>query len=464
MDADQRRQRWLQLTQSLPLRFALVATMTLVLLLPLELVDSVVDERAARYQGVLSEIADIWGHTQTLIGPLLVVPYEYEVTQQIPYEKKDGTIEEREKVTAHQDWAVFLPDAVDVTTTIDPQYRQRGIYRSLVYKAAVDLRGQFATPDFSRFANTPTRIDWQGAFLSLGLSDTRAIDDSAALEWAGQQIGFSPGTRYDELLCSGLHAELDGQPISESKNFSIALQLRGSEGFYFTPVGRQTTARFDSTWPDPSFRGAILPTRHEIGEQGFEADWNIPHLARSYPQSWARGQDPPECQVLKDSRAGVQLFEPVDFYRTSERAIKYAVLFIGLTFLAFFLFEHTLGVRLSVIQYALVGSALALFYLLLISLAEHIGFLGAYLLASVGVVSMVAMYAKAALRSITKGLAVGSILTAIYGLLYVLLQQQDYALLLGTLLLFAVLALTMYLTRHLSRVSTAVAGPSTTAP
>ncbi len=452
MDADLRLQRWLRLSQSLTLRFALVATLTLVSLIPLQLVKSVVGERAGRYHGVLSEIAKTWGQAQTLTGPLLIVPYEYQEIRRTPFEKKDGTIEERVKNITHQDRAVFLPNLVDITNSIEPQFRHRGIYSSLVYRAAVELKGHFAAPDFSRFDKTPTRIDWDGAYLSLGLSDTGAIDGAATLTWNTRQVGFSPGARYDDLLCCGLHAEL-GQLLAaeEAGEFSISLQLRGSDSFFFTPVGRQTHAKVTSPWPDPSFSGAILPTDYETGAQGFSAEWSIPHLTRAYPQTWTVEHSQPDKSSIKCSNTGVKLFEPVDFYLTSQRAIKYAVLFIGLTFLALFLFEHALGVRLSVIQYALVGSALALFYLLLISMAEHIGFFAAYLAAASAVVVIVGLYAKAALRNSARGLAMGAVLAAIYSLFYILLQQQDYALLLGSLLLLAVLALTMFLTRKLSR-------------
>ena len=460
VDAAERRRRWHYLTTALPFRFGMIVVMTLAMLIPLEFVDSIVDERAGRYQGVLRDIAGIWGRTQTVAGPLLVVPYEYEQKKIIPFEKKNGEVEEREKIVTVRDRAVFLPEALDIKTVVDPQYRHRGIYRSLVYKAAVTVGGQFAKPDFSRFPHTPSKIDWDGAYLSLGLSDTRAINDSVALTWNDRRIGFSPGTRYTRFVATGLHAELRGFDAERAvHDFSLALNVNGSGGFYFTPVGKRTTAQVTSSWPDPSFRGSILPAEREIGADGFDASWRIPHLARAYPQSWTVRHGAPDARGVRSFNAGVQLFEPVDFYRTSERAIKYGILFIGLTFLAFFLFEYTLGVRLNVIQYALVGGALAMFYLLLISLAEHIGFLNAYMAAAAAVVVVVTLYAAAALKSFAKGAIMGVVLAATYALLYVLLQQQDYALLLGSGLLFAVLAVTMFLTRNLNRETVAPPAP-----
>lgn len=452
VEGAERRRRWERITTALPFRFGMIVVMTLTMLIPLEFVDSIVDERAGRYQGVLRDIAAIWGQTQTVAGPMLIVPYEYEEKRIIPFEKKNGEIEEREKIVTHRDRAVFLPEALDIKTVVDPQYRQRGIYRSLVYTASVAVAGRFAKPDFSRFPHTPSKIDWDGAYLSLGLSDTRAINDSVALTWNDRQIGFSPGTRYDRFVATGLHAELRGFDAARPDHaFSLSLSVNGSGGFYFTPVGKRTTAQVTSSWPDPSFRGSILPAERDIDADGFQAAWRIPHLARAYPQSWTVRHGAPDARGVRAFNAGVQLFQPVDFYRTSERAIKYGILFIGLTFLAFFLFEYTLAVRLNVIQYALVGGALAMFYLLLISLAEHIGFLNAYLAAAGAVVAVVTLYAAAALRSLAKGALMGVILVVTYALLYVLLQQQDYALLLGSGLLFGVLAVTMFLTRNLNR-------------
>ena len=281
----------------------------------------------------------------------------------------------------------------------------------------------------------------------LGLSDTRAINEVHPLIWNEIELGFSPGTRLTDLLSHGFHASLGSlNKESNSYNFSTAISVNGSEGFRFAPFGELTTVNMQSSWPHPSFKGMVLPTSYEIQNDGFTSTWSIPHLARNYPQTWVA---PNKSYNLNEFVAGVDLFEPVFLYSKVTRAVKYGILFVSLTFLTFLIFELTTQTRLHFVQYGLIGVALSLFYLVLLSIAEHLSFITAYIIAAIINIGMITAYTASALKSGSKAAIVFVLLAALYIVLYSLLQLEDYALLMGTMLLLLVLIVLMYVTRNL---------------
>jgi len=227
----------------------------------------------------------------------------------------------------------------------------------------------------------------------------------------------------------------------------MSLDLNGSTGAFFTPLGEQTEVSVRSNWEDPSFQGNWLPTDRSVTGDGFEARWSIPSLGRNYPQKWTRGSV--SADVLEASRFGVELITPVDHYRMTERSLKYEILFLFLTFLSLWLFEVLAKVRIHWIQYLLVGAALCLFYLLELSLSEHIGFIGAYMLASAAVVGLIATYGVAVLKGVRRAMLLSFAVAVLYACLFVLLNNQDFALLVGSVGLFAILAAVMFLTRRI---------------
>jgi inner membrane protein len=232
--------------------------------------------------------------------------------------------------------------------------------------------------------------------------------------------------------------------VDDGFDFALPLGIRGSGSLRFLPLGATTRAALRSDWPHPSFVGGVLPANREIDTDGFSADWTIPLLNRSFPQDWSEGAP----ITIDEIEAGVRLFEPVGLYDRVTRAVKYGLLFIVLTFLTLGLIEYVTEARLSLVQFLLIGIALALFFLVLIALAEHIGFGLAYLMASAIIITINTLYSAAILRRRGLALAVGGVLVSIYGVLYLILQAEDYALLGGTLLLLAALTITMYFTRR----------------
>ena len=434
---------------SLTLRAFLIGVLALLMLIPLSMVGGTVDERRYLYQSVQEEISKIWGSRQVLQGPALVVPYveRYTVKETVK-DEKTGKETTTSKVGYNHRTAVALPRSLGIDIELHEKVRHRGIYDALVYTADVRLRGELERPRIDTLSDRLYRIEWDKAYLVLSLSDTRAINEASELTWNGQPQSLAPGTRLNELFGSGFHAPLETlDPSAESYAFDLSLSVNGSRGIRFAPFGEDTEVRMTSSWPHPSFQGSGLPAAYETRDDGFEATWSIPHLARNYPQLF-RVSGKHEIN-FGEYLVGVDLFEPVFLYSKITRAVKYGLLFVALTFLVFLIFELISQARLHFVQYGLIGIALCLFYLILLSLAEHIDFLRAYMVASAVNIGMITLYAGAALRSWTRAGIVLVLLSTLYTLLFSLLHMEDYALLMGTALLVIVVAVLMYLTRGL---------------
>jgi len=323
--------------------------------------------------------------------------------------------------------------------------RHRGIFSVPVYRLELQLKGRFLQPDFSDWGVAAEDVLWDRAELWVRISDARAIQNQAALSWNGAEVPFAPGLGEFGGAGSGIHVPLKGRVAGPGFEFSFPLSLNGSMGAYFAPLGRGTTVTLASSWSSPSFQGNWLPTDRKVRADGFDAKWVIPSLGRNYPQRWTSGTD--VMQEMEKSKFGVSLLIPVDVYRMSERSVKYEFLFLLLTFLTLWMFEVLAKRRIHSVQYLLVGAAMCLFYLLLLSVSEHVGFFAAYLLASLAVIGLITAYCAAVLKGTGRALVVGGIVAALYVYLYILLMNEDYALLLGSVGLFGILAIVMYLTR-----------------
>ncbi len=440
---------WETLTQSPFLRLIGIGFLVLLLQIPVLLIDHLVGERRRTRQEAIEDIASKWGRGQEVFGPYLVVPYTYAAV-----EKNSETQAERfiERAAA----AAFLPEDLRIAARLETEIRRRGIFEAPVYSAEIEIEGSFAAPDFSPWKVEPERIDWQRAQLVFEISDVHAVQNRAALNWAGQELNFEPGTGLFAAELPGFHASVPLAAESRELSFAAAVELRGSLMLRFAPLAKNTAAAVAADWADPSFQGAYLPAASTIGPNGFEAEWGIPHLGRNYPQSWSRTA---HGKAIRESAFGFDLLTPVDSYRQTERSLKYQLLFLGLTFLTIWLFETMGGARLHPIQYLLIGAAMCLFYLLELALAEHLGFPAAYGLASALVVGLVFFYASFALASRRRAVAAAGVLAGLYGCLYALLQIEDYALLAGALGLFLILAAVMYATRNVDWYAARLAAP-----
>ena len=275
-----------------------------------------------------------------------------------------------------------------------------------MYTLSLAVSGRFSRPEFSAWGTNDVDISWEQAYLSLGVSDSKGITEQAALDWNGDELDFLPGSGESSGARPGIHVPLDGALDGEVFDFSFPLTIHGSDVVFFTPFGRETHIELTSDWPDPSFNGNWLPTDRTVSADGFDATWSIPFLGRNYPQQWRTGSD--FNAAIQASQFGVTFLVPIDNYRMGHRSVKYAALFLVLTFITLWLFELLSGVRIHPLQYLLLGAGMSVFYLLELSLSEHIGFSAAYIIASSAVVLSSPRTPRLCLRVPSGHLSLGS--------------------------------------------------------
>lgn len=433
--------------RSITVKLFVIIVLAIVLMIPSLMIMALVEERRETRDEAVAEISATWGSPQRIVGPILSVPYRAYALD---------TAGRRVSFVVQR--AHFLPEELTVSSVLHPEVRYRGIYQAVLYRADVAIGGRFLRPDFASLGVRSEDVLWEEASVSVGIPDMRGVRDRIMLTWDGVARPFQPGVRSGSIFASGVSVALDASSLDTaagSHPFSIRLDVNGSGRLAFAPIGRVTTVDVRSTWSNPSFDGAFLPVRHEVGAGGFGAHWKVLDLNRNFPQV-LRTDD----LELGAWEFGVSLLIPVDSYQQTMRSVKYAALFIGLTFLSFFLIEVMGRMRVHAIQYLLVGSALVIFYLLLLSLSEYIAFGTAYLVAAGATVLLVALYVASVLRSARFAAIIAAVLVVLYGYLFVLLQLQDYSLLLGSIGLFAILAAVMYLTRRLDWYSLDVVTPA----
>lgn len=414
---------------SLLSRALLLAVLTLGLKIPLDLVGSVVADRQGYQDEAIKSVQASWGKAQTFVGPRLLVP------------QKERPVSGR---------VTLLPQKLTINGEIMPEQRRRGLFAVPIYRASLDVVAEFDLRELHAPSAVNNDLDWNTARLLVGISEDRSLAaetvdvDGTPVEW----------TADASSTINSLQADLGtaGLATRESVTVRFRIAFAGSGRFSLAPIGKRTEATLVSPWPSPSFVGPYLPASQTIGRDGFRATWTTSSLGRGYAQLWGRplGAEPSPATVL-ESAFGVTLVTPIDAYRETDRAIKYGVLFIGLTLAACLLFELATGTRPHPLQYGLIGLSLCVFYLLLLSFSEQIGFGTAYLVSAAAVAGQAAVYTAAVQRRLAPGLAFGGFLTVLYAALYALLQLEDVALLGGSLLLFAMLSLAMWFTRNLHR-------------
>ncbi len=430
-------------------RIGAIGFLTILLVVPLAWIGGLIRERQGVRDEVVKDIARSAAYAQTLTGPILIVPYVRTVQeQQLDAARKPYTV-------AHEIEGELrlLPETFEVGGTLNTEERRRAIYRARIFNAETKLSGRFEIPPQFGVKQDAASYHFGQPRLVLGISDIRGIGNALSLQANGARIPFVPGTGT-ALLPAGVQAplQLADAATTQTLEFSVALQLTGTGEFQLTPVGRETQVMLASDWPHPSFTGEFLPRTRAVNAAGFSADWRTSFFATNLEEALARcpqatDADKANCADFQARHFGVSFVDPVDQYLKSSRAVKYGFLFIALTFAGFFLFEVLLRFSVHPVQYGLVGFALALFFLLLLSLSEHIGFALAYLVSAFACVGLIGYYVAQILRTRLAGVGFGTALAVLYALLYGILASEDYALLMGSLLLFAVLAAVMVLTR-----------------
>lgn len=428
---------WLK--RSVMLRMAIIGFLTMAMLIPSILVMELVSGRERTRSNAIAEVSEKWGERQTIAGPVLTLPFKRLLRND------DGT---SRTVIEH---AQLLPATLTITAGISPEIRHRGIYQVTLYTATADIQGRFSLDGLRELNITPDDIMWGEASLTFGVSDLKGMRDVPRVRWNNNEALAGPGTGTGNAIASGINIKPAMTPPQQNYDFAVTLSVNGSEQMDFVPLGQETHVSVSSGWSSPSFAGRFLPDERTLRSDGFDAKWHVLHLNRNIPQQWVseRLASTGNKMEFEQFSFGVKLISPVDQYQQTMRSAKYAIMFIALTFLAFFLTEILSRKVGHPVHYALVGLALVLFYLLLLSLSEHMSFSFAYLVSSAATVSLIGAYSRSVLGTNRFAAIISSLLVLLYTFLYVILQQEDYALLVGSIGLFVVLALVMYLTRRI---------------
>lgn len=434
------------------LKSFLIGFLVLLLLIPTFFIQSLVSERQDRQNEAVKEISSRWAGPQTVTGPVIGIPYR---------EKAQGNAAEEKK------WAYFLPSKLDIRASIFPEKRYRGIYQVIVYTTELQIKGSYDSLHLAELNIPAASLLWDEAAVFFDVDDVQGLKEDMVLHLSGAgqpgttigamsagpagantaDLNMTPAkfstTQFPHSLSASLPANL-AAVVHGPLEFSTTVKLKGSGNLLFVPTGKETKVEATSSWANPSFTGSFLPDVRSVKDSGFVADWRVLYLNRNYPQQWKEG-----VYELDKAAFGVNLIIPVDSYQQTTRSVKYAILIILLTFTAFFLIEWIYARAIHSLQYALVGFALCLFYTLLLSFAEYIGFNQAYLVAALATIGLIAWYVRSILRSSKMSLFIASLLALQYGFIFTLIQLQDYALLMGSIGLFITLAVVMYFSRKI---------------
>lgn len=426
------------LKTSVIFKISIIFILTLALLIPAALVQNLIREREHTRQEAVSEVGGKWGQAQTITGPYISIPYnDY---------KQSSTSNHRDRKEKVKKWLHFMPEELNINGEVQPDLKNRGIFEVAVYESTLSLGGKFTPISTAQFDIPQEDILYEKAILSLGITDLKGIESQVEVKWDLQELFFNSGMLNSDVAYSGLHVPLNiASNDSVPHKFNLDIAINGSQEIYFTPLGKTTDVNLDSNWPNPSFWGNFLPDEHKVRDDGFSAHWNVLHLNRNYPQSWIGN-----AYRVQDSAFGTRLILGADTYKKSNRVAKYAILFIGLTFLVFFFVEIKQKIFIHPIQYLLVGIALVVFYSLLLALSEHVLFNTAYLLAAALTLGLVSFYTSAVIKSKQVTLLITGILSVLYFFIFTIIQLQDYALLMGTIGIFLILALVMFFSRKIN--------------
>jgi inner membrane protein len=436
---------------SISLKLSVIGLFVLILLIPSEMVQSLIRERETTRNEAISEIWRTWGDRQVLAGPVVSVPVV--TLKSLP----NGTVESNTR------FLHFLPENLSVSGDVVPLIRYRSIYEAVLYSSTLNIKGNFKLLVPKGLNVQPADIKWDKAYVTFGISDMKGVKENIDLAWNDSVFRMQPGVPVRDIIKGGVSIPVSVDPAIDNR-FSFKLQLNGSRLLSFLPFASEMNVDLKSTWTNPSFEGAFIPSDKNITKQGFTAKWKILELNRNYGQFGFddfinTGEDKSNDlftndRISPDNKTGgfgVNLIMPVDQYQRTTRAAKYGVLFVILTFVTFFFFELLRKKYVHPLQYLIVGFAIMLFYLLLLSMAEYMLFDLAYAISAVVVTLMVMLYAGAIFSNRKYGIIVGLILFMLYAYFYTLLQLQLYSLLFGSIGMAVMLSVIMLLTRDLHK-------------
>lgn len=439
---------WLR--NSITARMFIIGFLCLVLLIPLFMVQDLIRERSQRQQEVVSEINDKWGDEVILYGPILKIPYRSFNEKHITNYRNEITTESFEEIR----FLYYFPHELNIKSDIDPKTKKRGIYRTAVYKSKTNISGSFFVPNIKAEDIPEENILWDKTRLIFETSNLKGVNDQMKISLGKNDYRFTskyhdrapklPNSRQLFLMESEV-LEKENIPTDKNIAFNMNVSVNGSSEISFIPIGKTTEAEIISNWDTNSFIGNFLPYNEDkMTKDGFDAKWKILDINRPFPQEFNN-----RLPDLTEYAFGVNFMIPVDEYQKSERATKYGFLVIGLTFLLFFLIQTLSKIPIHPFQYLMIGLGLVMFYTLLISISEHSSFLKAYLIAGISVILMISLYSKSILEGWKFPIFIGISLLSLYSFIYIIIQLESYALLVGSIGLFLILAGVMYVSRKI---------------
>ncbi|WP_339837542.1 cell envelope integrity protein CreD [uncultured Flavobacterium sp.] len=432
--------------QSNTAKMILVGLLCLFLLIPLELVKGLISERSQRKKDMTQEVNTLWGSDIKFYGPILSVPYYgIETTEYVDANSQRSTQSKRVIKTAY-----FFPETLNNSSVIKKSKPlKRGLYENVVFTSTMDFDGNFTKPNFEKLNIAPENIIWEKAAVIINTTNLKSIKSDLnitlnstkyAIESSNLKVSSKFGTlKSDSFNFNELQKE-------GAINFKFQMKFNGSESVQFIPIGKTTNIKLDSDWDSPSLIGSFAANEEnkKIDSTGFHAEWKVLEINRPFSQQYEE-----QMPNLNEYLFGVKLLETVDQYQQNERASKYGFLVIGLTFLVFFLIQSISKINIHIFQYTMIGLALVMFYTLLISITEHSTFSIAYIIAAIGVIVMIVLYSISILKDKKFPMFIGISLTALYTFIFVIIQLEDYALLVGSIGLFAILGAVMYFSKKI---------------
>ncbi len=428
---------------SVLIKLSLIVALTLLLLIPSTWIQDLILERQGRQNEVIKEISDKWAGSQLLEGPVMVLPYKTLVSQK----DSAGKTSFKEVLTN----IYILPETLNIATMAKPEILHRGIFDAVVYNTTIRVNGKFSSLELLKSGINPNMVMWDKAKIAIGLSDLKGLKNNPSIKLDGKVFNVEPDFTSLKLFSNTLIILPNLSPNSQTAlNFSFDLDVRGSSELNFMHIGKTTNVQIDGNWDNPSFTGRYLPETRNISTKGFTATWKMPYFNRAFPQQWV-GENSSFNNGNTESVFGVKFILPVDQYQKTMRSAKYALLIILLSFIALFFTELLNKRKIHFLQYVLIGAAMTIYYTLLLSFSEQMGFNLAYLIASIATVALISIFIASLLKNKKPAAIFGSILSVFYGFIFVIIQLQDLALLFGSVGLFIIIAAMMYLSSNIFR-------------
>ncbi|AYL99209.1 cell envelope integrity protein CreD [Mucilaginibacter celer] len=428
---------WLK--ESATFKLIFIGILVLLLLIPSSLIHELITERSQRQEEVIREVSDSWSAKQVIKGPVLVIPY-----------KKQFKLTDTTTRTTSGNIYV-LPESLNIKAGLTTQILHRGIFDVAVYNTHIKVNGGFGHLNFENLGITPDQLLLNQARLEFGVGDLKGLKSDPVIKTtAGEKLSVNPDFDSELLFTNGLQAKLNlSTGLPDQLPFAYDLDLKGSEDLYFLQLGKSTTVEAEGNWANPSFEGSNLPDERKVDSSGFKAGWHLLNYNRQLPQQWI-GDGSKHSNKLESNSFGVKLRLPVDQYQKTMRTSKYAVLIILLTFISLFLTEVIRKQAIHVFNYILIGTAMVIYYTLLLSFSEQVGYNAAYLIASISTIALISVFISSLLKNGKAALLFAFILTVFYTFIFVIIQLEDLALMVGSIALFMIIAILMYFSRKIN--------------